>query len=42
MPLDYDDIECPKCGRMGVFPNGGYDWVCPNCDYEGSFVEDDD
>jgi len=45
MNIDYDDIECPVCNRVGVDPDGGFDWECPVCGYEGSLVneaEDED
>ena len=36
--FDYDDIICPVCQHMGVLPNGGYDWICPECGYEGKYL----
>lgn len=40
--FDYDDIVCPVCQHMGVLPNGGYDWICPECGYEGTLGEDEE
>lgn len=40
--FDYDDIICPVCQHMGVLPNGGYDWICQECGYEGSLYDSDE
>lgn len=37
-----EDTRCPRCGTVGMLPNGGFDWICPNCDYEGSVEDDED
>ena len=39
--LDYDDIICPVCQHIGVLPDGGFDWVCPECGYEGSLDDEE-
>lgn len=36
-----ESIVCPRCGHRGVDSDGGYDWVCPNCDYEGYLDNED-
>lgn len=40
----YDDIlesmECPNCSHVGMEPNGGIDYICPECGYEGSLEDD--
>lgn len=40
----YDDMledkVCPRCGHVGMVPDGGFDFYCPECDYEGSFEDD--
>ena len=38
---DYDDIICPVCQHIGVLPDGGFDWVCPECGYEGSLNDEE-
>lgn len=38
---DYDDIVCPVCQHIGVLPDGGFDWVCPECGYEGSLDDEE-
>lgn len=38
---DYDDIICPFCQHIGVLPDGGFDWVCPECGYEGSLNDEE-
>lgn len=38
---DYDDIICPVCQHIGVLPDGGFDWVCPECGYEGSLDDEE-
>ena len=35
-----EDMECPECGHVGMEANGGFEYICPNCDYEGSLEED--
>ena len=30
---DYDDIICPVCQHIGVLPDGGFDWIYPECGY---------
>ncbi len=37
-----EDQECPVCGTVGMLPNGGFDWVCPNCGHEGTFEMEED
>lgn len=37
-----EDTICPICKTQGMLPNGGFDWVCPTCGYEGSVIEDED
>lgn len=36
-----EDTRCPKCGCVGMLPNGGFDWICPNCDYEGTLEDEE-
>lgn len=38
MNIDYDDIECPSCGSVGVVPDGDFDYTCLSCDYEGTLM----
>jgi len=40
--IDYDELECKKCGHIGLEPNGDFDVVCPICNYEDSLANDDD
>lgn len=44
--LDYEglleDTECHRCGNVGVEPDGGLDWVCPECGYKGSYDDEDE
>ena len=35
-----EDMECPDCGHVGMDANGGFEYICPNCGYEGSLEED--
>lgn len=42
MSIDYDDIECDRCGHVGVLPDGGFDWECPACGFEGSLLNEED
>lgn len=35
-----EDTECPVCHTVGMMPDGDFDWVCPNCGYEGSLSDD--
>lgn len=37
--IDYDEYECGRCGRSGVLPDGGFDYICPGCDFEGTLGE---
>ena len=39
---DYDEIICPACGHIGVLPDGGFDWICPECGYEGDILGEED
>lgn len=34
-----EDTECPNCHKVGMLPDGGFDYVCPECGYEGSLEE---
>lgn len=36
-----EDTECPVCHTIGMLPDGGFDWICPNCGHEGSVSDDD-
>lgn len=36
MNIDYDDLQCPNCGKFGMVSDGDLDWYCPKCHYEGS------
>lgn len=42
MQSTYDEIledqECLICGAVGMESDGGFDYVCPNCEYEGTLV----
>jgi hypothetical protein len=40
MNIDYDSIECPSCNHVGVMPDGGFDYMCPMCGFEGSLCGD--
>ena len=46
MAWDYesmlDDKRCPICGHVGMLPNGGFDYECSECGYEGTFLDEDD
>lgn len=35
-----EELECPRCGKIGMNGNGGEFYVCPVCEYEGSIYED--
>lgn len=35
-----EDMECPRCGHIGMETNGSYEYFCPHCDYEGSLAEE--
>lgn len=37
-----EDMVCPICGHVGMDSDGGFDYSCPNCDYEGTLENDDD
>ena len=40
-----EDIECPICHTVGMLPDGGIDYICPECGHEGSLddeTEDED
>lgn len=39
--IDYDELECPNCGHIGLLPNGDFDVECPSCDYEGSLSDEE-
>lgn len=39
--INYDDIECPKCGREGVLPAEDFDVVCPQCGFRGSVLQEE-
>ena len=32
-----EETECPHCHFCGMLLNGGYNYICPNCGYEGFF-----
>ncbi len=36
-----EDKECPRCQHIGMDSDGGFDFVCPNCGYEGTLVEEE-
>ncbi len=36
-----EDIVCRMCGTRGMLPNGGFDYICPTCEYEGTLECDD-
>lgn len=36
-----EDIECPECHTVGMLPDGGFDWICLNCGYEGGLEDED-
>ena len=38
--IDYDEYECDNCGKVGVIPDGGFDYICSSCGYEGTIGED--
>lgn len=40
--IDYDEYECDNCGKVGVIPDGGFDYICSSCGYEGSLYDDED
>ena len=40
--IDYDEYECDRCGHIGVIPDGDLDYICPECDYEGSLYDNED
>ena len=48
MPIQsaYDEIieetSCPNGGCVGMLPNGGFDYVCPECGHEGTLEENDE
>jgi len=37
-----EDKKCPRCGTVGMLPNGGFDWECPECGCEGTFDDEED
>ena len=37
-----EDKECPICGHIGMESFGGYDYRCPECDYEGNLLDDEE
>lgn len=37
--INYGDMRCPKCGHIGLVPNGGFDVACPECEEDFS-IED--
>ena len=37
-----DDMQCIRCGHVGMEPDGGYSYYCPICGYEGSLSNDED
>ena len=40
--LILEDTTCPVCSCVGMLPDGDYDYLCPNCGYEGSLSDEDD
>ncbi len=34
-----EDTVCPNCLTIGMQPDGGFDWICPECGYEGSLED---
>lgn len=40
--IDYDEIDCPCCGHIGVLPDGDLDVICPECGYEFSLMDDEE
>ena len=38
--IDYDEIDCPMCGHIGMLPDGDLDVICPECGYEYSLMDD--
>ena len=48
MPIQsaYDEIleetSCQNCGCVGMLPNGGFDYGCPECGHEGTLEENDE
>lgn len=39
--IDYDELQCKYCGRIGLLSDGGFDVICPECDAEYSLSNDD-
>ena len=37
-----EDTTCPMCGTVGMMPDGGFDWMCPECGYEGTLDDEDE
>lgn len=37
-----ESIECPVCHTTGMLPDGGIDYICPECGYEGSLEDEND
>ena len=37
-----EDLECPVCHTVGMLPDGGLDYICSECGYEGCLDEDED
>ena len=37
-----EDMVCPRCGWVGMAPDGGFEYCCrnPECDFSGSLEDD--
>lgn len=38
--IDYDELQCPNCGHIGLLPNGDFDAECPECETEVDLSKD--
>lgn len=37
-----EDTACPQCHTVGMLPDGGLEYICPECGYEGSLDESEE
>lgn len=37
-----DEMQCPKCGHIGLLPDGDFDLECPACGYITSLEEENE
>lgn len=38
--IDEDELECNRCGHIGMYLNGDFDVECPVCGAEYSLIEE--